>query len=149
MGDWDRHADQWRWASFEPFELDPKFLVVLAQDEAEYHRYLPPAGPVAGNVSVQVSGFRLQQEKLREIQDRLQGIVELMGNTGDERAEPDARELAHQIALLIGHRRAAVDRDRVTTVFGLDTGIALSYKQLFAAVVTIRARRIAHGREKR
>lgn len=23
LGDWDRHADQWRWASFEPGELDP------------------------------------------------------------------------------------------------------------------------------
>ncbi|MEM0961505.1 MAG: metallophosphoesterase, partial [Bacteroidota bacterium] len=22
LGDWDRHRDQWRWASFEPFELD-------------------------------------------------------------------------------------------------------------------------------
>lgn len=31
-----------------PFELDPKSLVVLAQNEVEYYRYLPPAGPVAG-----------------------------------------------------------------------------------------------------
>ncbi|HEX2150279.1 MAG TPA: hypothetical protein VHI31_08935 [Actinomycetota bacterium] len=31
-----------------PFDVDPRFLVVLAQNEAEYHRYLPPAGPVAG-----------------------------------------------------------------------------------------------------
>lgn len=31
-----------------PFDLDPKFLVVLAENEAEYRRYLPPAGPVAG-----------------------------------------------------------------------------------------------------
>ncbi|MEX1056050.1 MAG: hypothetical protein WED81_08460, partial [Rhodothermales bacterium] len=23
LSDWDRHRDQWRWASFEPYELDP------------------------------------------------------------------------------------------------------------------------------
>src|SRR5690606_20878663 len=23
MSDWDRHADQWRWASLEPYQLDP------------------------------------------------------------------------------------------------------------------------------
>jgi hypothetical protein len=31
-----------------PFEMDSRFLVVLAPTEAEYHRYLPPSGPVAG-----------------------------------------------------------------------------------------------------
>ena len=30
LGDWDRHADQWRWAAFEPEDLDPS----LSGDEA-------------------------------------------------------------------------------------------------------------------
>ena len=34
--------------------------------------------------------------------------------------QPDAGELAHQVALLVGHRRAAVDGDRVPAVLGLD-----------------------------
>ena len=36
------------------------------------------------------------------------------------RAEADAGELAHQVALLVGHRGAAVDRDGVLAVLGLD-----------------------------
>jgi hypothetical protein len=36
------------------------------------------------------------------------------------RAQPDPRELAHQITLLVGHRRAAVDGDRVLAVARLD-----------------------------
>ncbi|GAB5533975.1 MAG: metallophosphoesterase [Rubricoccaceae bacterium] len=38
IGDWDRHSDQWRWAAFEPFELDPS----LTGDEATRGKVYQP-----------------------------------------------------------------------------------------------------------
>ena len=40
IGDWDRHADQWRWATFEPFELDPS-LEGDARTEGKIYRPIP------------------------------------------------------------------------------------------------------------
>ncbi len=36
MGDWDRHSDQWRWAAFEPGELDPSLTGDAATDGKVY-----------------------------------------------------------------------------------------------------------------
>ncbi len=40
LSDWDRHRDQWRWASFEPFELDPT-LAGAARTEGKIYRPIP------------------------------------------------------------------------------------------------------------
>lgn len=40
IGDWDRHRDQWRWAAFEPGELDP----TLAGDDATDGKVYRPIG---------------------------------------------------------------------------------------------------------
>ena len=40
LSDWDRHKDQWRWASFEPYELDPS-LEGEARTEGKIYRPIP------------------------------------------------------------------------------------------------------------
>ncbi len=40
IGDWDRHRDQWRWASFEPFELDST-LTGDARTQGKIYRPIP------------------------------------------------------------------------------------------------------------
>ncbi len=40
MGDWDRHRDQWRWASFEPYELDST-LTGDARTQGKIYRPIP------------------------------------------------------------------------------------------------------------
>ncbi|MFQ5571465.1 MAG: BamA/TamA family outer membrane protein, partial [Rhodothermales bacterium] len=40
LSDWDRHVDQWRWASFEPHELDPT-LEGEARTEGKVYRPIP------------------------------------------------------------------------------------------------------------
>ncbi len=40
IGDWDRHEDQWRWATFEPFELDPS-LEGDARTNGKIYRPIP------------------------------------------------------------------------------------------------------------
>ncbi len=40
IGDWDRHEDQWRWAQFEPFELDPA-LPADARTQGKVYRPIP------------------------------------------------------------------------------------------------------------
>lgn len=40
ISDWDRHEDQWRWASFEPFELDST-LVGDARTEGKIYQPIP------------------------------------------------------------------------------------------------------------
>lgn len=40
LSDWDRHADQWRWATFEPFELDPT-LEGNARTQGKIYRPIP------------------------------------------------------------------------------------------------------------
>ena len=40
ISDWDRHEDQWRWASFEPYELDPT-LEGDARTEGKIYRPIP------------------------------------------------------------------------------------------------------------
>ncbi len=40
ISDWDRHSDQWRWASFEPFELDPT-LEGDARKQGKVYRPIP------------------------------------------------------------------------------------------------------------
>ncbi|MDX1529908.1 MAG: BamA/TamA family outer membrane protein [Rhodothermales bacterium] len=40
LGDWDRHRDQWRWASFEPYELDPT-LEGDARTQGKVYRPIP------------------------------------------------------------------------------------------------------------
>ena len=40
IGDWDRHEDQWRWAQFEPFELDPS-LEGDARTQGRVYRAIP------------------------------------------------------------------------------------------------------------
>ncbi|HLA63351.1 MAG TPA: BamA/TamA family outer membrane protein [Rhodothermales bacterium] len=38
MGDWDRHDDQWRWASFEPYQRDPS---LTGEDTTRGKVYVP------------------------------------------------------------------------------------------------------------
>ncbi len=40
IGDWDRHEDQWRWAQFEPFELDST-LTGEARKQGKVYRPIP------------------------------------------------------------------------------------------------------------
>lgn len=40
IGDWDRHADQWRWAQFEPFMLDST-LTGEAREQGRIYRPIP------------------------------------------------------------------------------------------------------------
>ena len=40
LSDWDRHRDQWRWAAFEPYELDPA-LEGEARTEGKVYRPIP------------------------------------------------------------------------------------------------------------
>ena len=40
LSDWDRHQDQWRWASFEPYELDPT-LEGEARTDGKIYRPIP------------------------------------------------------------------------------------------------------------
>ncbi|MEZ4697310.1 MAG: metallophosphoesterase [Rhodothermales bacterium] len=40
ISDWDRHADQWRWASFEPYELHPQ-LEGEARTDGKIYRPIP------------------------------------------------------------------------------------------------------------
>jgi hypothetical protein len=40
LSDWDRHKGQWRWASFEPYELDP-FLEGDARTEGKIYQPIP------------------------------------------------------------------------------------------------------------
>ncbi|NNF59254.1 MAG: BamA/TamA family outer membrane protein [Rhodothermaceae bacterium] len=40
LSDWDRHPDQWRWASYEPFELDPS-LEGDARTDGKIYRPIP------------------------------------------------------------------------------------------------------------
>ncbi len=40
MSDWDRHADQWRWASLEPYQLDPS-LTGEARTKGKIYRPIP------------------------------------------------------------------------------------------------------------
>ena len=40
LGDWDRHADQWRWAAYEPGELDPS---LTGDDSTRGKVYVPIA----------------------------------------------------------------------------------------------------------
>lgn len=40
LGDWDRHSDQWRWAEFEPYELDPT-LEGDARTQGKIYRAIP------------------------------------------------------------------------------------------------------------
>ncbi len=40
IGDWDRHKDQWRWAEFEPYELDPT-LEGEARTQGKVYRPIP------------------------------------------------------------------------------------------------------------
>jgi hypothetical protein len=40
LGDWDRHRDQWRWASFEPYELDST-LTGDARERGKVYRPIP------------------------------------------------------------------------------------------------------------
>ncbi len=48
LSDWDRHVDQWRWASFEPYELDPS-LEGEARKEGKIYRPIPRDRDVALN----------------------------------------------------------------------------------------------------
>jgi hypothetical protein len=40
IADWDRHRDQWRWASFEPYELD-SMLMGEARTQGKVYRPIP------------------------------------------------------------------------------------------------------------
>ncbi len=53
LSDWDRHVDQWRWASFEPYELDST-LEGNARKEGKIYRPIPRDRDFALN---QMNGF--------------------------------------------------------------------------------------------
>ncbi len=88
LNDWDRHADQWRWAAFEPGELDPS---LSGEDSTQGKVYLPIARDRdfalygiggLGQPILQVFDRRLQPT--REVYDSIRGLMQ-NGFTQDRR----------------------------------------------------------------
>ncbi|MEM6326510.1 MAG: BamA/TamA family outer membrane protein, partial [Bacteroidota bacterium] len=73
LGDWDRHRDQWRWASFEPYELDST-LTGDAREQGKVYRPIPRDRDWALNDRDGIV-FRLA----RRYVDRLAGLQESYG----------------------------------------------------------------------
>ncbi|WP_420455344.1 BamA/TamA family outer membrane protein [Rubrivirga sp.] len=74
LADWDRHADQWRWAAFEPGELDPS-LTGDAATRGKVYR------PIARDRDFSFYGINgLLQPALQAFDRRLQPIGEKYGN---------------------------------------------------------------------
>ncbi|MEM0961535.1 MAG: BamA/TamA family outer membrane protein, partial [Bacteroidota bacterium] len=74
IADWDRHSDQWRWAAFEPGDLDPS----LEGDEATRGKVYVP---VARDRDFSFYGLGgLLQPLLQAFDNRLQAISETYGS---------------------------------------------------------------------
>ncbi len=74
LADWDRHADQWRWAAYEPGELDPS----LTGDDATKGKVYRPIARDRDFAFYGVDG--LFQPVLQIFDRRLQPIGEKYGN---------------------------------------------------------------------
>ena len=74
LADWDRHADQWRWAAFEPGDLDPS----LTGDDATQGKVYVP---IARDRDFSFYGIGGAAQPLLQVFDRrLQPIDEEYGN---------------------------------------------------------------------
>ncbi len=74
IGDWDRHRDQWRWASFEPFELDST-LTGDARTQGKIYQPVPRDRDWAFN-----NRDGLLFKLARPFVPKLQGLQEDYGN---------------------------------------------------------------------
>lgn len=79
IGDWDRHADQWRWASYEPYELDTT-LTGDARTQGKIYRPIPRDRDWAFNLRDGLA-FRLARPFLPKIQGFTPRFVNLQGLT--------------------------------------------------------------------
>lgn len=74
LADWDRHADQWRWAAYEPGELDP----ALTGDDATKGKVYRPIARDRDFAFYGIGG--LFQPALQAFDRRLQPTGEKFGN---------------------------------------------------------------------
>ncbi len=81
IGDWDRHPDQWRWAAFEPYQLDPT-LTGEARTEGKVYRAIPRDRDQA---FFTVGGLvpRLVQRIDPRLQDFDEGFGDIVGFTAN------------------------------------------------------------------
>ncbi|HMB92619.1 MAG TPA: BamA/TamA family outer membrane protein, partial [Rhodothermales bacterium] len=78
LSDWDRHADQWRWATFEPYELDST-LVGEAREQGKIYQPIPRDRDAAFNwfdgfFSVPAKAFTKYQD-FRKDYGNLRGLT--------------------------------------------------------------------------
>ncbi|MEM1043076.1 MAG: BamA/TamA family outer membrane protein [Bacteroidota bacterium] len=90
IGDWDRHEDQWRWAQFEPFELDP----TLTGDDRKQGKVYRPIPRDRDQVFFRLTGLfpRIAQYYVPGLQDFDPGYGNVGGLTENGR-ELDRRLL--------------------------------------------------------
>ncbi len=88
LNDWDRHADQWRWAAFEPGELDP---TLTGEDSTQGKVYLPIARDrdfalygIGGLLQPVLQVFDDRLQPTRESYDSIRGLM-TNGFTQDRR----------------------------------------------------------------
>ena len=74
LGDWDRHADQWRWSAREPGELDPS----LSGDEATKGKVYLPVPRDRDFAFYEIGG--LLQPALHKFDERLQPFDDAYGS---------------------------------------------------------------------
>ena len=91
LGDWDRHTDQWRWAAFEPGELDPS-LSGDAATKGKVYRAVARDRDYALN-DRDGALFRLAQPHMPKIQGLRDRYVNVAGLTQNARGQ-DLRLLA-------------------------------------------------------
>ena len=79
IGDWDRHQDQWRWAQFEPYELDPT-LEGEAREQGRVYRAIPRD---RDQVFFRLTGLfpRLAQKLVPGLQDFREDYGDVIGLT--------------------------------------------------------------------
>lgn len=88
LNDWDRHADQWRWAAFEPGELDPS---LSGEDSTKGKVYVPIARDrdfalygIGGLFQPVLQVFDERLQPAREVYDSIRGLTQ-NGFTQDRR----------------------------------------------------------------
>ena len=79
IGDWDRHQDQWRWAQFEPYELDST-LTGETREQGKVYRAIPRDRDQA---FFRLTGFfpRLAQRLVRGLEDFGEDYGDVIGLT--------------------------------------------------------------------
>ncbi len=105
IADWDRHADQWRWAAFEPGTLDP---TLTGDDSTKGKVYVPIARDrdfafygIGGILQPLLQGFDLRLQPIGEDYGSVQGLTQ-NGFHQDRRflaglSRDDWREVAQEV----------------------------------------------------